>query len=192
MVFYYSLQLFLSEKVSSIISKRKAQDRRPIEVEMGNLQRGVPTHYSKGKSPDLHLVGIDINRPITQVSGIEQRVATFTEGLKGLKDNSVPEIKSTLAVGYYGPRMEFPFANHFAHTLETINLAFRKLLPGGKFSIVVGKTVLADVEAAFGLSRFSLSKVKISPLPKKEQQSTEHTRRLVRAGERLYKITAEK
>lgn len=137
---------------------RSRRKKTPLIVHLGNVGFSADVRKTVGKTaryamrfPNFRFVGID--REKTAVSGLQQKLGirnwvqwnkSFRHGLARLKDNSVSLISSELAVGHYtskGKEMVSGFLKPQTqqHTLETLRMAYRKLRPGGKIFLVLGK-----------------------------------------------------
>ena len=125
--------------------------RKPLVVHLGNVGfDGQAIAYKTRKRaqrfPNATFIGVDLINPGDhRPPNWHQFHGDFESGLKRLKDNSASAISSEFALGYYGPEgeEEQPILDHMGYTLRVLNLAHKKLKPGGKMLLVVDE---ADAE----------------------------------------------
>jgi hypothetical protein len=115
--------------------------KKPIHdvVHLGNIgaDLGARTHADALANKDKKYFGIDLNEaPQNRPENWQQHVGDFVNGLRKLKDNSVKEMSSVLAVGHYGPKVDSPIS--LKYTARVLQFAYNKLAPQGRFEIIVG------------------------------------------------------
>jgi len=158
---------------------KTAARKKPLVVFLGDIGIAGIGNYAKSKkiarmAPNVKFVGIDLEELTRERPKNLKRITTnFETGLKKLEDNSVSLIRSDLAVGHYDERgnpettieAKQPLDRqnpYFAHTLGTLNVAYRKLKPGGKFvATLLNSRALEVMMKALAESPFEKEKIKV-------------------------------
>ncbi|MEI7961545.1 MAG: hypothetical protein WCI04_04375 [archaeon] len=141
-------------------------------VHLGNLGEGTPilsapkpkikTEKYARRFRKTHFIGIDIEHDGFRRRNWTQIKGDFLEGIKKLKDNSVDLLSSELSFGHYDPNGIEHTELSKTHTLNTIQIVYKKLRPNGKLIVVVSKNVLPNFINAINKTGFSKEKIQVS------------------------------
>lgn len=190
-------------------AKRKT---KPIIVMLGNVGFRnevllAETELLAGRLPKANFVGIDI-RPLdfdTKLflpKNVEQKQGNFKERLSTMNDNSISYIVSNMALGHYTPEGkdfgDFSLTENEGrkvkrdaakNTHETLKLAHKKLVKGGRLKIVLGAPTLDILMTAFKRTGFLKKNIRCWKISGEARNATYWTNNY-RWG--LYRVTAEK
>lgn len=149
----------------------------PDVVHLGNigLDKGGKTRAYSERYPHKTFFGIDLNPniPEDRLANWQQHVGDFVSGLKQVRDNSVKVISSELAFGHYGKDWKSPISVEY--NAQILNLAYRKLRPGGKIIIVVAGIYESEtIKKAFARTKFKIDS--ITPISAVEASRTKYMR----------------
>jgi|GEM_PF-1932677 len=131
----------------------------------------IKTHKYAKRFRDIDFIGIDLKK-YTQFrpKNWMQMQLDFLDGLKKLENNSIDLISSEMSVGYYTKGAKEIFDETYNRQL--LNLAYQKLVPGGKLMIALTTPRLKLLRQIIIESQFPKRKRKIKLMTKKEQERT--------------------
>jgi len=178
--------------------------RRPLIVFLGNVGADPMLSGSKvaaDMNRHMDFIGIDIKpypKDAEKPGNLTQVRAEFSKGLDRIPNESADTISSQMALGYYdkGGNLDWDddkFRDRaIGYTSKVMDLAYKKLKPGGALSLTVDQKQLPAVIKAISQSSFKGSNPSMRELPPDDVERTMWLANYNSFGKSIYEVTVKK